>query len=212
MLLKDLYEKIDKRTKIRVSLLIGLLYSIYNLAVGFFAGTVWHTAIGIYYLLLLVVKFILQMVKSNDKMSTKLFITTSMLLFLISSSLVAPIIMMLRNQRPVSIPLEIAIGIAAYTTYKVTVAIINFVKRGLSNNLLVAELAAIGLIEAIVSVITLQNTLITVNGGVGDNGLVILSAVSSVVGLIGILYLIIRLIIKYTNNCINKINDEPSNY
>ena len=189
---------------------LGLVYSIYNFLVGFLVGTVWHIAIGIYYFLLLIVKIILLRAKSNSRMSTKLFILTSTLLFLISLSLVIPIIMMLKNQRPVSIPLTVAIGIAAYTTYKVTVAVISFVKRGFSDNLLVAEVAAIGLIEAIVSVLTLQNTLIVVNGGAGDKGLVILSAISSTVGLIGILYLIIRLIIKYVTDRVNKINDEPS--
>jgi len=210
MLLKDLYKAFDKKTRIRLRFFLGLLYSIYNMTVGCLAGTVWHVAIAIYYFLLLIVKVLLLRAESNTKMSTKVFFMTSMLLFLISLSLVVPIILMVKNQRPVSIHLTIAIGIAAYTTYKVTVAVIDFVKRGVSNNLLVAELATIGLIEAIVSVLTLQNTLIVVNGGAGDNGLVILSAVSSAVGLIGILYLIIRLIIKYANERVSKINNEPS--
>ena len=210
MLLKDLYKKIDKSTRIRVGLFLGFLYSLYNLTVGCFIGTTWHITIGVYYFLLIAVKIILLKVGKEEKMSTKLFIITTVMLFLISFSLIGPIITMINNQRPVSIPLTISIGIAAYTTYKVTFAVIGFVKRGLSSNLLISEMATIGLVEAIVSVLTLQNTLITVNGGADDVGLTILSAISSTLGLIGILYLILRIIIKFIKDNKNKKNGEPS--
>ena len=202
-----LSEKNRKRSRI----IIGLIYSLYNAITGLVLGSLWHTCIAVYYTLLLTIKCILFIClkKQKDKeMSTIIFISTSCLMFLISLSLVIPIILMIINERPVSFPLEVAIGIAAYTTYKVTVAVIGFVKRGLSKNLLVSEIATIGVIEAIVSVLTLQNTLITVNGGAEDSGLTILSAISSAVGLIGILYLVLRLIINHFNE--SKINDEPS--
>lgn len=195
----------------RSRIIIGLIYSLYNAITGLILGSLWHICISVYYTLLLTIKCVLFIClkKQKDKeMSTIVFISTSCLMFLISLSLVVPIILMIINERPVSFPLEVAIGIAAYTTYKVTVAVIGFVKRGLSKNLLVSEIATIGVIEAIVSVLTLQNTLITVNGGAEDSGLTILSAISSAMGLIGILYLVLRLIINHFNE--SKINDEPS--
>lgn len=210
MLLKDLLKTFNKSVRDRLGLLFGFVYSLYNILVGIIVGTIWHIAIGIYYLLLLSVKIVLMIVQKRGKMSTMIFILTSSLLFLISLSLVVPIITMLTNQRPVSIPLEVAIGIATYTTYKVTVAIIGFVKNWRTDNMLRSELVTIGLIEAIVSVLTLQNTLITVNGGAGDGGLTILSTISSAVGLCGILYLVLRLIVKYFKEKNSKTCDEPS--
>jgi hypothetical protein len=210
MLLKDLLKTFNKSVRDRLGLLFGFVYSLYNILVGIIVGTIWHIAIGIYYLLLLSVKIILMIVQKRGKMSTMVFILTSLLLFLISLSLVVPIITMITNQRPVSIPLEVAIGIATYTTYKVTVAIIGFVKNWRTDNMLRSELVTIGLIEAIVSVLTLQNTLITVNGGAGDSGLTILSTISSAVGLCGILYLVLRLIVKYFKEKNSKTYDEPS--
>ena len=210
MLLKGLLKKFNKSTRDRLGILFGFIYSLYNILVGLVVGTVWHIAIGVYYLLLLSVKIILMLTQKQSKMSTTVFILTSTLLFLISFSLVVPIITMLTNQRPVSIPLEVAIGIASYTTYKVTVAIIGFVKNWRTDNMLRSELVTIGLIEAIVSVLTLQNTLITVNGGAGDGSLTILSTISSVIGLCGILYLVLRLIIKYFKEKNIKTYDEPS--
>ena len=210
MLLKDLLKTFNKSVRDRLGLLFGFVYSLYNILVGIIVGTIWHIAIGIYYLLLLSVKIVLMIVQKRGKMSTMIFILTSLLLFLISLSLVVPIITMITNQRPVSIPLEVAIGIATYTTYKVTVAIIGFVKNWRTDNMLRSELVTIGLIEAIVSVLTLQNTLITVNGGAGDGGLTILSTISSAVGLCGILYLVLRLIVKYFKEKNSKTYDEPS--
>jgi hypothetical protein len=197
----------DNRKRSRI--IIGLIYSLYNAITGLILGSLWHICISVYYTLLLVIKcilFICLKKQRDNEMSTIVFISTSCLMFLISLSLVIPIILMIINERPVSFPLEVAIGIAAYTTYKITVAVIGFVKRGGSQNILVCEIATIGLIEAVVSVLTLQNTLITVNGGAEDSGLTILSAVSSAVGLIFILYLVLRLILKH----FNKMKDEPS--
>ncbi len=190
----------DERKRRSIRLIFGLIYSLYNGIIGLVMGSVWHFSIGVYYTLLLAVKYIVYSClksKNNGKMSTKVFITTSILLFFTSLSLIAPTILMLRNERPVSFSLEIAIGIAAYTTYKVTIAVIAFVKKWRTTNMLIAEIVSISMIEAIVSVLTLQNTLITVNGGVGDVVLTIISTISSVVGIVAILYLIFRLILIY---------------
>ena len=190
----------DEKKRRSLRLILGLIYSLYNAIIGLLMGSVWHITISVYYTLLLAVKVIVYSClksKNTDKMSTRIFITTCILLFLISLSLIAPVILMITNERPVIFPLEIAIVIAAYTTYKVTVAVIGFVKKCRTTNILISEIVSISMIEAILSILTLQNTLITVNDGAGDPGLTVLSAVSSAVGIAAILYLVLRLILLY---------------
>lgn len=189
-----------KRERWAIRLILGLIYSLYNGVIGLLSNSVWHISIAVYYTLLLAIKFIVYSRlkgKNNDKISTKAFIITTVLLFLISLSLIVPVILMLKNERPILFTLEIAIAVATYTTYKVTMAVIAFIKKWRTDNMLIAEIVSISMIEAIVSLLTLQNTLIAVNDGVGDSGLLILSTLSSTVGLAAILYLVLRLILLY---------------
>ena len=81
MLLKDLLKTFNKSVRDRLGLLFGFVYSLYNILVGIIVGTIWHIAIGIYYLLLLSVKIVLMIVQKRGKMPTMVFILTSSLLF-----------------------------------------------------------------------------------------------------------------------------------
>ena len=125
--LEEIKRLLSDTNRRRIRIIIGLIYSLYNAITGLILGSLWHICISVYYTLLLTIKCVLFICfkKQKDKeMSTIIFISTSCLMLLISLSLVVPIILMIINERPVSFPLEMAIGIAAYTTYKVTVAVI----------------------------------------------------------------------------------------
>ena len=85
-----------------------------------------------------------------------------------------------------------AITMATYTTYKITMASIHIrkQKRNSHRNVLVTELRTINFIDALVSVLTLQNTLIMVNQTQSDaNDMRILSAIS-----VAVIYLVIMII------------------
>ena len=82
-----------------------------------------------------------------------------------------------------------AIATAAYATWKITAAVINFHRRGRSPDLLVRQLRTISLIDALVSVLTLQNTLIMVNSGDGGRSMLTLTAISSAAIFLGIIAL-----------------------
>ena len=72
-----------------------------------------------------------------------------------------------------------AIAMAAYTTYKVTMAILHM-RRRKGGHALIRELRTINLIDAMVSILTLQNTLIMVNANADEIGnMRTLAAISS---------------------------------
>ena len=82
-------------------------------------------------------------------------------------------------QRPVGTGLIHAIALAAYATWKITMAIINFFRRRRSRDLVVRQLRTINLMDALVSILTLQNTLIMVNSQSNPRSMLTLAAISS---------------------------------
>lgn len=175
------------------SFLITFLFAIYNGFLGLYYGAVWNGSICFYYLFLVVIRGIIiiserKYRKSKDKrFRKKVHLSTSIILLFMNLSLVAPIILMVLNKKEVSMSMIPAIAVAFYTTIKVVNASVNLKKTKKVSNKLVVELRYINFIEALVSILTLQNTLIAVKGDSGKSEMIILSTISS----IGILIFII---------------------
>lgn len=188
------------------SLLFTIFFIIYNIIGGIIYYSLWNFCIGIYYILLLLIKGIIyfHQRKRDVKKDSLVFNITSSLLFILNLALITPIILMILNKRIIIMSLIFSIGIATYTTYKVTMAIINYIKSKKTSDIIKREIRTINIIDAIVSILTLQNTLITVNGGEIDQGLFIVTIISSGLGLIAILYFIVDMIIFKKNLQFNK--------
>ena len=107
--------------------------------------------------------------------------------------------MMAVLDKPVSIGLIPAIAMAAYTTGKITRASIHVARqrRRSSGNILVAELRTVNFIDALVAILTLQNTLIMVNQNTADENVMRpLSAASSAVIYAAIVCITVRMLWK----------------
>ena len=115
---------------------------------------------------------------------------------ILNISLIVPISIMVRQQRPVSLTLIPAIVMAAYTTYKVIMASVNLGKRKVSSDSLVWLLRTISFIDALVSVLTLQNTLIMVESSGENPGMLPLTAVTSAVVWVAVLVMSLSAIVK----------------
>ena len=72
-----------------------------------------------------------------------------------------------------------AIAMAAYTTYKIIMASVNLRKQRISSDSLVHLLRTVNFIDALVSILTLQNTLIMVSSNGSDMGMLPLTAGTS---------------------------------
>ena len=89
-----------------------------------------------------------------------------------------------------------AITMAAYTTYKVVMASVNLKRRKRSSDRLVRLLRTINFIDALVSVLSLQNTLIMVNMKGDGSEMLTLSAITSAAIMLAVLALSIAAMIK----------------
>ena len=109
----------------------------------------------------------------------------SCLLLLLNLCVVVPIALMVKLEKPVHMTLIPAIAMAAYAFYKITLASINMVKQKRSRNRLVRLLRSINFIDALMSIVTLQNTLImAVSDGNTDRLLPLTAAAGGVIWLV----------------------------
>ena len=188
----------DKETRwytaIAISFLLTILFALYNGFLGIYSHSIWNGSICFYYLFLVALRvIILVREKKTSKVEDssiqsqkrrKTFVAISIIMFVMNISLILPITLMVLSEKQVDMGLIPAISIAVYTTYKVTMAIINFVKYKRYQNLAYRQIRIINLVDAILTVLTLQNTLIMVNDGGVHGDMLTLAAVTSFVATI----------------------------
>jgi cation transport ATPase len=134
--------------------------------------------------------------KEQEAVKNKAFLAISSLLLILNISLVVPFSIMVKQQKPVNMTLILAIAMAAYTTYKVVMASVNLKKRRVSSDVLVWLLRTISFIDALVSILTLQNTRIMVNSNDEKMTMLPLTAFTSAAVWAVVLFLSVNAIVK----------------
>ena len=189
-----------------VSLGVTALFALYHGYLGLCYASVWHGSIGVFYLLLMVIRGIILLTEKQnqrrpaslqDRCRRRAFLISSLLLLVMDLALFWPITMMVVLDKPVSMGLTPAIAMAAYTTWKITMASIhmNQQRRRSGGNILVAELRTVNFIDALVSILTLQNTLIMVNRAAADENFMLpVSAASSAIIYVVIVFITVRML------------------
>lgn len=103
--------------------------------------------------------------KNQDKeIIKKTYAVTHIILILIDLALVVPISLMVIGARNYTFGMIPAITMAAYTTYRMTMSIIHYLKSKRNENRFIRVIRTINLQDTLVSVLTLQNALIIANG------------------------------------------------
>lgn len=153
-------------------------FAVYNGFLGVHHASLWHGTICVYYLILLVLRGAAVLLAGRaslrgdaEETGRVKYLVLAVLLLLLNVSLIVPISLMIRQERPVGMTIIPAIAVAAYTTYKIVMASVNLKKGRASGSGFVRLLRATGFIDALVSVLTLQNTLICVVSGSGSETL-----------------------------------------
>lgn len=192
------------------------LFALYNGYLGLRYGSVWHGGIGIFYLLLMVIRGIVLLTEKRNRTRLETeqnrcrrqtFLISSILLLVLDLTLILPISMMVVLDKPVSMGLIPAIAMATYTTWKITMASIHIgrQRRRFGGNILVAELRTVNFIDALVAILTLQNTLIMVSQSATDeNPILPVSAASSAViyaVIVAITVQMLRKGLRQANSC-----------
>ena len=186
-----------------VSLFVTALFALYNGFLGVYHASLWHGSICVYYLVLVGLRTMIIAARKNaerkadlKRAQKKVYIASAALLLFLNLCLVVPVSLMVLRQKPVNMSLIPAIAMAAYTTYKVVMASVNLKRRKRSSNRLVRLLRTISFIDALVSVLSLQNTLIMVNMKDDGSEMLTLTAITSAAIMLTVLVLSVVAMIK----------------
>ena len=170
-----------------LSALVGLGFTVFNVVLGIVYKSIWNISISFYYVLLAIVRGLV--VHSQRKVSVadnqkkqeqykRIFFKTHILMIFMDMCLIAPIAYMVIGERSYEYGLIPAIAMAAYTTYRITMGIINLGKSRKQENILIRELRTVNLQDSLVAVLTLQKALIIANG-IGMQSMLALTAWTS---------------------------------
>ena len=185
---KWLKEKIseakEKRVALYISVATATAFTVYNFYLALAHQATWNLWAAIYYLCLMTIQITSLAISKASLQKGKdyppaAFVVVSSMIILLSFLMIGPAILMLLNKRDVTLGTIPAIAIATYTAYKVTMTILDFAKRKKNQTLLARQNRAAKIASSIMSVLTLQNTLVLVFGS-GGEGLSKLTFVSTV--------------------------------
>lgn len=183
-----------KKYAFLISVCFALFFCIYNGVLGFYKNVIWNIAIFTYYLLLLTIRMILYVREKKSKTEDEkdirrdkqIYISTSVIMFIMNLAMILPAILLINHQKEVNLSLISAIAVAAYTTYKVSLAIIKFCKVQKEQNLIYKQVRMVNLFDAVMSILTLQNTLTIVVSNGNDRDMYTLSIVTTIVMLLAV--------------------------
>lgn len=158
-----------------ISFFTTLAFCCYNVFLGIAYGVVWNWCIAVYFALLLgirafvifsEIKFYKDKLPDDVKALNRknLYLVQSTVLLVLDVALIAPVSLMVMQMKAVAYSGVPAIAVAAYTTYKIISATVNYLKTGKINILSVKILRKVNLIDALVSVLSLQYTMVMTFG------------------------------------------------
>ena len=151
------------------SLAVTAIFALYNGFLGVYHASLWHGTICVYYLVLVILRGVIISARNRSaresdpvRFQIKVYVASAALLLLLNTCLVIPVSLMVIRLKPVNLSLIPAIAMAAYTTYKIIMASVHLKRRKRSSNSLIRLLRTINFFDALVSILSLQNTLIMV--------------------------------------------------
>ena len=165
----------DTRLRVNVALYGSLtwnaVYGIFQLWLGFYHQTFWFCSLGAYYICLGIMRFFLARHTTRyapgERMRTELkkYRACGIVFLVMNLALALIIFFMVYWNRTFQHHMITAIAMAAYTFFTLTTAIINVVKYKKYNSPVFSASKAISLAAALVSMLTLESTMLTTFGG-----------------------------------------------
>jgi len=164
----------DTRLRVNVSLFGSLswnaLYGIFQLWLGFYHHTFWFYSLGGYYICLAIMRFFLvrhtRKYAPGEKMQTELvkYRACGIVFLVMNLALALIIFFMVYWNRTFQHHMITSIAMAAYTFTAFTVAIVNVIRYRKYNSPVYSASKAISLAAALVSMLTLESTMLTTFG------------------------------------------------
>lgn len=163
----------DREYRMRVSLYAGtaisLAYAALKLLTGVYVHSTWFGAVGVYYMVLCILRYLLV---RNDRSARRregeaedprrvirIYFTCGMLLFALNAAMSGMVFKMIWDNEGFRYPGFLIYATAAYTFYRLTMAIINTARMRHSQNAVFAIAKALDLCAALMSIFVLQSAM-----------------------------------------------------
>lgn len=162
-----------------LSIVVTLAFATFNLVFGIIKNYAFGVSIAVYYFLFSAIKIALFAV--SKKSENKNLVAISAGLFVLNVALIAPIALMVAWKRTFALGIIPAITVAAYTVYKIASAIVGYKKARKAENEVETVSKSANLIDAVVSVLLLQNTLLVAQNSELSHDMYVLTVCTSAV-------------------------------
>ncbi len=179
----------DRTLKIALGgLAVNVAFSAYYLAFGGIQGSWWLLSLGVYYLMLSLVRFVVLRTKSREGTVTRF---TGWMLIVLSVPLVGTVILAVVQDRGQEHHQIIMIAMAAYAFTKITLATVNLIKSRRSSSARLIMQRNISFADAFVSIFALQRSMLVSFEGMTEREIIIMNsflggAVCVIVFLLGV--------------------------
>ena len=189
----------DKELKFAILCLMGnMAFAVYHLVFGIFAKSIWMLTLGVYYLILSIIRFFVLRTKKSPHIATRF---TGIMLMILAIPLLGSTVLSVIRDRGYNLHMIIMIAMAAYAFTKVTIATVNLIKSRHGTDAKYMMLRNISFADALVSIFALQRSMLVSFEGMSEGKIQIMNAclgcgVCIIVFLLG-LNLINK---KYTSN------------
>lgn len=156
------------------SLALNTAYAVFQLGLGFRHSTIWFYSLAVYYVLLAAMRFVLlkETVKGsrgeNRFMELLLYRFCGVLLLVMNLALAVIVTYIVWQNRGFEHHEITTIAMAAFTFGTLAKAIVNVVRYRRYQSPLMSASKVIGLVSAVVSVLTLETAMLTAFGGQDD--------------------------------------------
>ena len=165
----------DKTLKFAlISLIFNVAFSAYHLIFGIVSSSWWLLTLGVYYLILSIVRVAVLCGKAKEQFITKF---TGWMLMVLSIPLSGTVILSVVRDRGHEYHMIVMIAMAAYAFTKITLAAINLVKSRRSASRVLLTLRNISFADAFVSIFALQRSMLVSFEGMTETEILIMNAV-----------------------------------
>lgn len=164
------------RISMHMSLLIAFAFASFKVILGFVYNSKWFFAMAGYNMILSLMRFILvHQLRKKDLseyqekvLRLQSYRACGWLMMVLNVAVSVLMFMVIVQKQTIQYSMIVAIGLAAFTFFCFTRAIINFIKYRKHNNPIYAAVKRIDMVKAIVSVFTLQVAMLTTFQGQGE--------------------------------------------
>lgn len=171
----------NTRTKELLSFIINLLFAIYNCVLGIASYSWWFIAVGAYYIILSIMRISVISFSAKDRKNECFIMKFSGVMIFMLSVVLCGIVYMTINQFGAVKYHEIAmITIATYAFTKLTLAIVGVVNSRKNYRPRTATIRSISFADAVVSIYSLQRSMLVSFEGMADADIIIFNTLSGI--------------------------------